>query len=108
MYNSEYTVNNTNEFIEMKTIAEGQSLANLILRDRIYVDKTKYIFSLLRSHERVFISRPRRFGKSLTLDTIGTLFEYGVEPYFKDTWIYDKWSENTYPVLRLNFELPFI
>ena len=103
MYNSEYTVNNTNEFIEMKTIAEGQSLANLILRDRIYVDKTKYIFSLLRSHERVFISRPRRFGKSLTLDTIGTLFEYGVEPYFKDTWIYDKWSENTYPVLRLNF-----
>ena len=87
----------------MKTIAEGQSLANLILRDRIYVDKTKYIFSLLRSHERVFFSRPRRFGKSLTLDTIGTLFEYGVEPYFKDTWIYDKWSENTYPVLRLNF-----
>ena len=67
VYNSEYTVNNTNEFIEMKTIAEGQSLANLILRDRIYVDKTKYIFSLLRSHERVFISRPRRFGKSLTL-----------------------------------------
>ena len=103
MYNSEYTVNNTNEFIEMKTIAEGQSLANLILRDRIYVDKTKYIFSLLRSHERVFISRPRRFGKSLTLDTIGTLFEYGVEPYFKDTWLYDKWTEGTYPVLRLNF-----
>ena len=87
----------------MKTIAEGQSLANLILRDRIYVDKTEYIFSLLRLYERVFISRPRRFGKSLTLDTIGTLFEYGVEPYFKDTWIYDKWSENTYPVLRLNF-----
>ena len=87
----------------MKTIAEGQSFANLILRDRIYVDKTEYIFSLLRLYERVFISRPRRFGKSLTLDTIGTLFEYGVEPYFKDTWIYDKWSENTYPVLRLNF-----
>ena len=92
-----------NRFIKMKTIAEGQSLANLILRDRIYVDKTEYIFSLLRLYERVFISRPRRFGKSLTLDTIGTLFEYGVEPYFKDTWIYDKWSENTYPVLRLNF-----
>ena len=33
--------------------------------------------------ERVFISRPRRFGKSLTLDTIATLFETGVEPYFK-------------------------
>ena len=53
--------------------------------------------------KRVFISRPRRFGKSLTLDTIATLFETGVEPYFKDTWIYDKWTEPTYPVLRLNF-----
>ena len=104
VYNEVRTVKNSNNrFIRMKTIAEGQSLANLILRDRIYVDKTEYIFSLLRLYERVFISRPRRFGKSLTLDTIGTLFEYGVEPYFKDTWIYDKWSENTYPVLRLNF-----
>ena len=104
MYNEVRTVKNSNNrFIRMKTIAEGQSFANLILRDRIYVDKTEYIFSLLRLYERVFISRPRRFGKSLTLDTIGTLFEYGVEPYFKDTWIYDKWSENTYPVLRLNF-----
>ena len=53
--------------------------------------------------ERVFISRPHRFGKSLTLDTIGTLFENGVEPYFKETYIYDKWTEPTYPVLRLNF-----
>ncbi|MEE1340038.1 MAG: AAA family ATPase, partial [Succinivibrionaceae bacterium] len=52
---------------------------------------------------RLFLSRPRRFGKSLVLDTIATLFEKGVEPYFKDTWIYDKWKEETYPVLRLNF-----
>ena len=50
-----------------------------------------------------FISRQRRFGKSLTLDTIATLFETGVEPYFKGTWIYDKWTGPTYPVLRLNF-----
>ena len=71
--------------------------------DYIYVDKTDYIFNILRSHRKIFISRPRRFGKSLTLDTIGTLFEYGVEPYFKDTWLYDKWTEGTYPVLRLNF-----
>ena len=40
---------------------------------------------------------------NLTLDTIATLFETGVEPYFKGTWIYDKWTEPTYPVLRLNF-----
>ena len=91
-----------NRFIKMKTIAEGQIFSDFNAYDYIYVDKTEYIFSLLRSYRKVFISRPRR-GKSLTLDTIGTLFEYGVEPYFKDTWIYDKWSENTYPVLRLNF-----
>ena len=41
--------------------------------------------------------------KRQTLDTIATLFETGVEPYFKGTWIYDKWTEPTYPVLRLNF-----
>ncbi|MBR1612979.1 MAG: AAA family ATPase [Succinivibrio sp.] len=87
----------------MKTIAEGQLFSDFNAYDYIYVDKTEYIFSLLRSHRKVFISRPRRFGKSLTLDTIGTLFEYGVEPYFKDTWLYDKWTEGTYPVLRLNF-----
>lgn len=52
--------------------------------------------------ERIFVSRPRRFGKSLTLDTVATLFESGVEPYFKGTWIYDKWTEPTYPVFRLN------
>ena len=92
-----------NRFIKMKTIAEGQIFSDFNAYDYIYVDKTYYIFNILRSHRKIFISRPRRFGKSLTLDTIGTLFEYGVEPYFKDTWIYDKWSENTYPVLRLNF-----
>ena len=92
-----------NRFIKMKTIAEGQIFSDFNAYDYIYVDKTDYIFNILRSHRKIFISRPRRFGKSLTLDTIGTLFEYGVEPYFKDTWIYDKWSENTYPVLRLNF-----
>ena len=52
--------------------------------------------------ERIFVSRPRRFGKSLTLDTVATLFESGVDPYFKGTWIYDKWTEPTYPVFRLN------
>ena len=69
----------------------------------IYVDKTELIYSLVSLPNRIFISRPRRFGKSLTLDTIATLFETGVEPYFKGTWIYDKWTEPTYPVLRLNF-----
>ena len=87
----------------MKTISNSGAFSKFYLNNRIYVDKTEYIFNLLKNEERVFISRPRRFGKSLTLDTIGTLFEHGVDPYFQGTWIYDKWDETTYPVLKLSF-----
>ncbi|MEE1339829.1 MAG: AAA family ATPase, partial [Succinivibrionaceae bacterium] len=87
----------------MKEIADGQSFKNIIRNHQIYVDKTQDIYNFLKIKSRLFLSRPRRFGKSLVLDTIATLFEKGVEPYFKDTWIYDKWNEETYPVLRLNF-----
>ena len=86
----------------MKSISSTGSFADFTLENFVYVDKTEYIPQLVKL-KRVFISRPRRFGKSLTLDTIATLFETGVEPYFKGTWIYDKWTEPTYPVLRLNF-----
>ena len=86
----------------MKDISSTGSFIKFYLNNYIYVDKTKYIKDLIKL-ERVFISRPRRFGKSLTLDTIGTLFEKGVEPFFKGTWIYDKWTEPTYPVFRLSF-----
>ena len=86
----------------MKDISSTGSFIDFTLENFIYVDKTEYIPKLVKL-KRVFISRPRRFGKSLTLDTIATLFETGVEPYFKGTWIYDKWTETTYPVLRLNF-----
>ena len=86
----------------MKDISSTGSFIDFTLENFIYVDKTEYIPKLVKL-KRVFISRPRHFGKSLTLDTIATLFETGVEPYFKGTWIYDKWTEPTYPVLRLNF-----
>ena len=86
----------------MKDISSTGSFIDFTLENFIYVDKTEYIPKIVKL-KRVFISRPRRFGKSLTLDTIATLFETGVEPYFKGTWIYDKWTEPTYPVLRLNF-----
>ncbi len=86
----------------MKDISSTGSFVDFTLENFIYVDKTVYIPQLVKL-KRVFVSRPRRFGKSLTLDTIATLFETGVEPYFKGTWIYDKWTEPTYPVLRLNF-----
>ena len=87
----------------MKTISNSWSFSDFLDDNYIYIDKTETIYNLLKNEKKVFISRPRRFGKSLTLDTIGTLFENGVNPYFKDTWIYDKWTESTYPVLRLDF-----
>ena len=68
----------------------------------VYVDKTEQIFRLLMTR-RTFISRPHGFGKSLLLDTIATLLESGVDPYFRDTWIHDRWTEPKYPVLRLDF-----
>ena len=88
----------------MKKIGDTGSFKNFYENNRIYIDKTEYLYRMLVDNplERIFVSRPRRFGKSLTLDTVATLFESGVEPYFKGTWIYDKWTEPTYPVFRLN------
>lgn len=87
----------------MKLIAQSENIENLIDKNSIYVDKTEYIYNLTKQHDRVFFSRPRRFGKSLTLNAIGTLYEKGVDPYFKGTWIYDKWDQDKYPVLHLSF-----
>ena len=87
----------------MKNIAQSENIEDFLDSDYIYVDKTEYIYNLTRNYKRVFFSRPRRFGKSLTLNTIGTLFEKGVDPYFKGTWIYDKWDQDKYPVLHLSF-----
>ena len=87
----------------MKLIAQSENIDDFLDSDFIYVDKTEYIYNLTRNFKRVFFSRPRRFGKSLTLNTIGTLFEKGVDPYFKGTWIYDKWDQDKYPVLHLSF-----
>ncbi len=87
----------------MKLIAQSENIEKFIENNYIYIDKTEYIYNLTKNYERVFFSRPRRFGKSLTLNTIGTLFEKGVDPYFKGTWIYDKWKQDKYPVLHLSF-----
>ena len=86
----------------MEKIALTQSFKKLRDSGCVYVDKTEQIFRLLMTR-RTFISRPHWFGKSLLLDTIATLLESGVDPYFRDTWIHDRWTEPKYPVLRLDF-----
>ena len=68
-----------------------------------YVDKTAYIRQLLDEGEHYFLSRPRRFGKSLFLDTCKELFE-GNEPLFAGLAIHDRWDWSVrHPVLRLSF-----
>ena len=68
-----------------------------------YVDKTAYIARLVAEGKHYFLSRPRRFGKSLFLDTLKEAFE-GNEPLFKGLAIYDQWDWSVrHPVLRLDF-----
>ena len=68
-----------------------------------YVDKTAYVERLLDEGKHYFLSRPRRFGKSLFLDTCKELFE-GNEPLFEGLAIHDRWNWLVrHPVLRLSF-----
>ena len=68
-----------------------------------YVDKTPFIGRLVEEGRHYFLSRPRRFGKSLLLDTIKELFE-GNEALFTGLDIHDKWDWAVrHPVLRLSF-----
>ena len=68
-----------------------------------YVDKTAYIRRLLDEGTHYFLSRPRRFGKSLFLDTLKELFE-GNEPLFEGLYIHDRWDWSVrHPVVRLSF-----
>lgn len=69
----------------------------------IYVDKTQHIYDLLFNGSSYFLSRPRRFGKSLLLSTMQELFS-GSKSLFEDTWIYDKWDwSKTNPVIYISF-----
>jgi hypothetical protein len=88
----------------MKTLPIGlQTFEKLRSNNLLYVDKTKYIYDLITNGSVYFFSRPRRFGKSLLLDTIKNLFE-GNKSLFEGLYIYDKWDwSNTYPVIHLDF-----
>lgn len=69
----------------------------------LYVDKTEVIHRLVDAGKYYFLSRPRRFGKSLLVDTIEELFN-GSEELFKGLWIHDRWDwSKTNPVIHFNF-----
>ena len=80
-----------------------QTFRRIREEDCYYVDKTAYIRRLLDEGTHYFLSRPRRFGKSLFLDTCKELFE-GNEALFEGLHIHDHWDWSVrYPVLRLSF-----
>ncbi|WP_459997007.1 AAA family ATPase, partial [Marinitoga arctica] len=86
----------------MKKLPIGiQDYKKIITGDYIYIDKTKYIYDLISSGVPIFLSRPRRFGKSLTISTLYYLFK-GEKELFKNTYIYDKWEFKEYPIIRIN------
>jgi hypothetical protein len=88
----------------MKKLPIGISdFRELIQGNYIYVDKTEYIYNLINNGKYYFLSRPRRFGKSLLLSTIRYLFESKKE-LFKGLYIYNKWNwKESYPVIRIDF-----
>ncbi len=80
-----------------------QTFREIRVRDCYYVDKTHYIRRLAEEGKHYFLSRPRRFGKSLFLDTCKELFE-GTEPLFEGLAIHDGWDWSVrHPVVRLSF-----
>ncbi|MDR3062781.1 MAG: AAA family ATPase, partial [Methanobrevibacter sp.] len=80
-----------------------QTFSKIRENNYLYVDKTEDIFNLIENGEIYFLSRPRRFGKSLLVSTLKELFS-GNKELFKDLYIYDKWDWNKkYPVIKIDF-----
>jgi hypothetical protein len=80
-----------------------QSFRSLREDNCIYVDKTEHIYRLCTQEKTYFLSRPRRFGKSLLLSTLNELF-LGSQDLFEGTWIVDKWDwTKKNPVIHISF-----
>ena len=88
----------------MKNLPLGIStLSKLMENNCVYVDKTEYAYNLIRQSGAFFLSRPRRFGKSLFVDTLKEIFE-GNQKLFEGLYIHDKWDwSKKYPVIKLDF-----
>ena len=87
----------------MKKLPLGiQTFSEIITNNYLYIDKTKQVLELIENGKYYFLSRPRRFGKSLFLDTLQCIFE-GKKELFKGLYIYDKYDFETYPVIKIAF-----
>jgi hypothetical protein len=80
-----------------------QTLAKIRELDAYYVDKTALALSLAQQAGYFFLSRPRRFGKSLFVDTLKEIFECN-ESLFRGLHIHDKWDwQRPFPVVQISF-----
>ena len=81
-----------------------QTFRQIREEDHYYVDKTGYARLLADdAGKHYFLSRPRRFGKSLFVDTLKELYE-GAEPLFRGLFVHDRWDwSQRHPVVRLDF-----
>ncbi len=80
-----------------------QTFSKIREGDYLYVDKTKHIHGIVSGGSYFFLSRPRRFGKSLLLSTMQALYE-GRKELFEGLWITEQWDwEKQYPVIHIQF-----
>ena len=87
----------------MKKLPIGiQTFREIIEENYAYVDKTEFAYNLITHGKYYFLSRPRRFGKSLFLDTLAEIF-FGNKELFEGLYIYDKYDFKPYPIIRISF-----
>ncbi len=79
-----------------------QDFREIRQEDYLYVDKTEPIYKLITEGKYYFLSRPRRFGKSLLVSTLKYLFQ-GEKDLFKGLYIYDRYDFSRYPVIHISF-----
>jgi hypothetical protein len=80
-----------------------QDFEKLRTENFVYVDKTEYVHKMADIGGYYFLSRPRRFGKSLFITTLESLF-LAKKELFKGLYIEDKWNwEKTNPIIRISF-----
>ena len=87
----------------MKKLPIGISTySELIKNGYVYVDKTQEALDLINSYKYVFLSRPRRFGKSLFLDTLDNIFSSNKE-LFQGLYIENEYDFPPHPIIRISF-----
>jgi len=88
----------------MKLLAvDTQTFSDMRKRDALYIDKTDYIYKMITGGKVYFLSRPRRFGKSLMISTLESLFK-GCKELFEGLYIYDKWDwSRKSPIIRIDW-----